>query len=630
MKTNNYFLHIILTTLLCFAGTKTYAHDIEVKNSDGVTIYYVYTNNNTELAVSFRGSHYYDYESIYSGDIVIPESVTYNGITYSVTSIGESAFQDCSSLTSITIPNSVTSIGDYAFSGCSGLTSVTIPNSVTSIGYMAFYNCTGLTSVTIPNSVTSIGGYAFSGCSGLTSVTIPNSVTSIGYMAFYNCTGLTSVTIPNSVTSIGWYAFEDCTGLTSVTIGNSVTSIGEDAFRGCNSLTSIVVESGNTFYDSRDNCNAIIETATGTLILGCQTTIIPNSVTSIGLEAFEGCSGLTSVTIPNSVTSIGEEAFYGCSSLASVTIGNSVTSIGKDAFGNCTSLTSVTIGNSVTSIGKWAFFSCSGLTSVTIPNSVTSIGTEAFEDCTGLTSVIIGNSVTSMGECVFEGCNKLLTIISRMVNVCTIPENCFEQYVYNNATLYVPQGKTYKYKAIDYWTKFLTIEEGEPSGVSGDGPEKCVTPTITYSNGQLLFNTSTEGATCYYTITDNDVTNGCGNNISLCVTYNVKVYAWKSGYQNSDIATGTLCWIDTNPTTEGIINDVTQIPVRAVFVQANDGFVSISGLGDSERVAIYQTDGKQVATAKAYNGSASVATNISKGTPVIVKIGKKAVKVVMQ
>lgn len=238
--------------------------------------------------------------------------------------------------------------------------------------------------------------------------------------------------------------------------------------------------------------------------------------------------------------------------------------------------------------------------------------------------------MTSIGYDAFYGCNNLLTIISRMTNVCTIPENCFEQYVYNNATLYIPQGTTYKYKAIDYWTKFLTVIEGEPSGVSGDGPEKCATPTITYNNGQLLFNTSTEGATCYYTITDNDVTNGCGDNITLCVTYNVKVYAWKSGYQNSDIATGTLCWIDTNPTTEGIINEVTQIPARAVFVQANDGFVSVSGLNDSDRVAIYQIDGKQVATAKAYNGSASVATNISKGTPVIVKIGEKTVKVVMQ
>ncbi len=199
----------------------------------------------------------------YSGDIIIPSSVTYNSVSYSVTSIGNSAFRYCSGLTSVTIPNRVTNIGDGAFYECYRLTSVTIPNSVTSIGEVAFSDCYGLTSLTIPNSVTSIGDGAFSGCSGLTSVTIGNSVTSIGDDAFRYCTGLTSVTIPNSVTSIGDGAFWVCSGLTSVTIPNSVTSIGYAAFCRCTGLTSVT---------------------------------IPNSVTSIGYNAFEDCSGLTSVT----------------------------------------------------------------------------------------------------------------------------------------------------------------------------------------------------------------------------------------------------------------------------------------------------------------------------------------------
>ena len=258
-------------------------------------------------------------EEGYTGDIVIPMLVSYNNIQYSVTSIGSYAFRDCSGLTSIIIPNSVTSIGGYAFSYCSGLTSVTIPNSVTSIGNSAFYDC-----------------------SDLTSVIIPNSVTSIGNSAFFYCSDLTSVIIPNSVTSIGDYAFSNCYGLTSVTIGNSVTSIGEHAFLWCFGLISISVENGNTVYDSRNNCNAIIETESNTLISGCRNTIIPNSVTSIGTAAFEGCSGLTSVTIPNSVTSIGDCAFYDCSGLTSVTIPNSVTSIGDLAFSYCSNLTSVT------------------------------------------------------------------------------------------------------------------------------------------------------------------------------------------------------------------------------------------------------------------------------------------------
>ena len=294
---------IIMLTL--FVNQIAYAYDFE---SGG--IYYDIGENNTVSVVQL-------YDGGYSGNVNIPNQVSHNGITYSVTSIG-----------------------NYAFYECSGLTSVTIPNSVTSIGFKAFYCCYGLTSVTIPNSVTSIGDGAFIGC-GLTSVTISNSVTSIGLYTFYGCYGLTSVTIPNNVTSICGCAFLECRGLTSVTIPNSVTSIDSNAFSRCSGLTSIKVELGNSVYDSRENCNAIIETKSNMLITGCKNTTIPNSVTSIGVSAFGGCSGLTSVTIPNSVTSIGSEAFFDCSSLTSVTIPNSVTSIGSSAFYRCDGLTSV-------------------------------------------------------------------------------------------------------------------------------------------------------------------------------------------------------------------------------------------------------------------------------------------------
>ncbi len=263
-------------------------------------------------------------------------------IPNSVTSIGFSAFSRCSGLTSITIPNSVTSIGGGAFSDCSSLTSITIPNSVTSIGRFIFSDCSSLTSITIPNSVTSIGYNAFSGCFSLTSITIPNSVTSIGEQAFSLCSSLNSITLPNSVTSIGSSAFYWCSSLTSIAIPNSVTSIGKQAFSGCSSLSSIVVETGNTTYDSRDKSNAIIETATNTLVIGCKNTIIPNSVTSIGDYAFSGCSSLTSITIPESVMTIEHHAFSDCSSLNSITLPNSVTSIGDNAFYWCSSLQSIT------------------------------------------------------------------------------------------------------------------------------------------------------------------------------------------------------------------------------------------------------------------------------------------------
>ena len=312
---------------------------------------------------------------------------TIKGVT--VTCIGGYAFNGCTSLTSVTIPNSVTSIVGYAFDGCTSLTSVTIPDSVTSIGEFAFHNCKSLTSVTIPSSVTSIDEYAFCYCGSLTSVTIPDSVTSIGYGAFINCKSLTSVTIPNSVTSIDKYAFSECTSLTSVTIPNSVTSIGRGAFSNCAALTGIWVTEGNSHYSS--DASGVLFSKDKTTLVQCPGTLaactIPDSVTSIGYDAFYNCKSLTSVTIPDSVTSIGEYAFYNCTSLTSVTIPDSVTSIGKYAFCDCSSLTSVTIPDSVTSIVGSAFAGCTSLTNVTIPDSVTSIGDWAFSGCRSLTDV---------------------------------------------------------------------------------------------------------------------------------------------------------------------------------------------------------------------------------------------------
>ena len=560
-------------------------------------IYYNYKNGSSgaSVSVTYKSVDYYDYGgsyyiSDYTGNVIIPESVTYNGKSYSVTSIDYYAFENCSSLTSIIIPNSVTSIGGYAFSGCTGLTSITIPNSVTYIDNGVFTGCSGLTSITIPSSVTFIGPYAFSGC-----------------------TGLTSVTIPNSVKAIDYYAFENCSSLTSITIPNSVTYIDNNVFSGCR-LAAISVESNNTHYDSRENSNAIIETSTNTLIVGCNNTVIPNSVTSIGDVAFSGCSGLTSVIIPNSVTSIG-----------------------RSAFRNCTGLTSLTIPNSVTSIGDDAFYGCTGLTSVTIPNSVHYIGEGAFYDCTGLNTITIPNSVTSIGDYAFY-CKNLAEVVSLIKNPFVITgkstsSGTFHLNTFNNATLYVPVGTKEKYKNTEGWKDFLFIEEGTGSGGgTTPEPEQCAKPTISYANGKLMFSCATEGATCQYTITDRDIKSGIGDEVELCVTYQVSVYATKAGYNNSETATATLCWVDVEPTiTFGTgATALGSIEALPVLIQTNGPVVSITGAAEGTEIAIYDVAGKLVGSAKASVGTTDISTTLRDKDIAIVKIGSKSVKVVMK
>lgn len=441
---------IIQTALLLLAFLRpatAAAYDFEV---DGI----YYDINGDEVAVTNRYSNPSPgYSSVYTNHVTIPSSVTYNGDSYSVTSIGSKAFYWCNQLSGVTIPNTITTIGESAFDSCYGLTSITIPNSVTTIDTKAFYFCSELISVNFGNSVTSIHNEAFSYCSKLTSITFPDSITAIGNDAFYStpwlnnlpdglsyvglvafkykgtmpdgtiitlrddtkgiaggafssCSGLTSITIPNTVVNIGDYAFFNCSGLTSITLPDSLTAIGSHTFYGCSELRGVLT--------------------------------IPNSITTIGERAFWNCYRLTGeLIIPNSVTSIGEHAFESCDGFTRLTIPNSVTYIGGYAFSSCNRLTGeLIIPNSLTSINNAVFDGCSGLTNINIPNSITLIGSQAFDGCRGLTSLSIPNSVTYIGSSAFSSCSGLRGELTIPHSVTYIGDGAFKYTNYNTLNYY--------------------------------------------------------------------------------------------------------------------------------------------------------------------------------------------------
>lgn len=463
-------------------------------------IYYNLNSDTKTAEVTNKPDYYID-------GVIIPETVMYDDVAYTVTGIGYQAFFGCRGMTYVNLPSSITYIGEYAFSWCSGLTGIVIPGSVSEIGSNAFYGCTGLFGVELGEGVTSIGYGAFYGCRGINEITFPNSLTTIGGAAFCECSALSSVTIPSSVTSIDDWAFGHCSSLISVTIPKNVQTIGESVFAACTSLNSVIVESGNPNYDSRDNCNAIIETATNTLVAGCHRTIIPNSVTAIGNYAFAYHSEIPSVIIPNGVTVIGNYAFASCSGFTSVTLPGNITSIGESAFRDCTGLTSFVIPNGVTEISNHTFYMCTGLTSVTISGSITSIGQGAFASCTALTDVYC--------------------------NAGEVPQTAryvFDRVKMADATLYVPEGSTEAYKAVTPWSEFGNIVAWnyiEPE------VKKCAMPMIAFFGGKLIIRCKTEGVKYVCNLgfeTD-------GNNVSLPAKVKISVYATKDGYEPSDTLT---------------------------------------------------------------------------------------------
>ena len=448
--------------------------------------------------------------------------------------------------------------------------------SVTSIGWLAFSYCSGLTSITIPESVTSIGQNAFSSCRGLTSVTIPNSVTSIGWYAFPYCRGLTSITIGNSVTSIGGYAFAYCSGLTSVTIGNAVTSIGNWAFIDCSGLTDV--------YCYAENVPNTDSYAFSTSPIASATLHVP----AASVEAY-------STTKP----------WSGFGQIVAI---NATYTLTYYVDGKVYKTYEVEEGSAIT------------------PEPAPTKEGYTFSGWTYIPPTMPAADVVVMGSFTINSYTLTYKVDGEVYKTYTIeygaaitpePEPTKEDYTFSGWSEIPETMPAHNVTVNGTFTKIIVT---------------CAKPTISYANGKLTFNCETEDVIFHSTITDTDITSYLTQEVELCVTYTISVYATKEDYEDSEVATGTLCWIDQQPSTEGIVAEdaVTEVKALPVLIQSNSGTITIQGANEGTEIMVYSVNGMKQGSAIATNGFATINTSLRPGSTAIVKIGEKAVKVLIK
>lgn len=479
------FLIVVLSVVSQLSYAYDFEHDgIQYTINSGTATCYVSGNDGTVT------------------DVVIPATVNDGkGNSYSVTSIGNNAFQACKTLTSVKVPESVTTIGSDAFASCSNMVSVELPESATTIKDAAFLGCSSLVSINLPTSLWGIAYGLFFSCRSLTNIELPASVRYIGSAAFANCSGLTSIELPTSLGSIASAAFSGCTGLTSIKLPASVTDFDTGACLFCDNLVEINVDEANIAYASEDGI--LYSKDLKSLLIypvgrKAETFTVPDFVTNIGANAFSTCPNLVTANIPASVTSIGVSPFQTCQNLVSIHVDDANTAykavdgvlytksmltlcqypVGKEdksfsipegvkyiagfSFIGTVNLTSVFLPESVTNIGIYAFSGCKNLTYVKLPETLKTIERATFSSCPNLTSIVIPSSVISIGRSAFENCESLTSIYA----LPTTPPVCDNTAFYTGGsmfagerTLYVPYGCSEVYRNAETWKDFTNITE---------------------------------------------------------------------------------------------------------------------------------------------------------------------------
>ena len=572
--------------------------------------------------------------------------------------IGKYVFFKCQNLRTAVLGKNITGIDEYAFSGCSQLESIILPDSVKAIGHDAFSECTSLKSVVIGNGTKLIEQYAFSNCSNLISVEFGNGIRSIMSRVFQNCSALSRIVLPGSTTFIGDYTFSGCNSIKEVFMNDRKntpkTIYFDDWIVNSTASKTIEVSMGDTlsFNYNLSGGSININMPQGSISSNSSGTFDYKKVITypgkviITFNSYNNTSSSCSITnmilaegrSDLTLGSKGSSPLFADCPLDSVYIGRNISyetskNYGYSPFYRNTSLRSVVITDKEEEISENEFYGCTNLMNVQIGDGVTTIGNWAFSGCASLQHFAFGTQVKSIGKESFSDCTAVTTIISKAQTPPTCGSQALDDINKWTCTLTVPTGCKDSYTAADQWKEFFFVEEGDGGGQENPdtpGSKKCETPTISYSNGKLTFSCGTEGAICMSTIKDADITSYTTNEVDLSVTYTVSVYAMLAGYEDSEIATATLCWIDQQPATEGIIDGVANVPAKAVLIQSNGGQLTIEGANDGERINVYNVNGTQAGSAVSNNGSAIVITNLQPGSVAIVKIGEKSVKVLVK